>query len=235
MATPPTFIADTETADWVSGGTGGKTTAAYNVQVADALAAFGVTSDQGTATITSLVNAPAETWTQNQVVSTALSAWIAVWTAIVGTTQSETSKFTPSATIFYGGNVLQFRGSGGVGASNKAGPTTGTPSVGLTTQADNSAIAVAIADWNAVDGATRTWLTVNGTTPTSGNGFEVTYFRDSVQYTVYIAYYPDAGLAGAKTVGLSGPAGQKFTIVAQEIKGVAAAALPELVMAPMRR
>ncbi|HWB36640.1 MAG TPA: hypothetical protein VHA75_11510 [Rugosimonospora sp.] len=36
-----------------------------------------------------------------------------------------------------------------------------------------------------------------------------------------MAYWPDAGTAGSKTVGLSGPVGQTYSIVAVEIKGAA--------------
>jgi len=45
---------------------------------------------------------------------------------------------------------------------------------------------------------------------------------------VYVAYYPDAGTAGSKTVGLSAPTGQQYSIVAVEIKGTAGAAAASL-------
>jgi hypothetical protein len=76
-----------------------------------------------------------------------------------------------------------------------------------------------VADWNAVDGAVRTWRTVNGTAPTSGNGFERSYVRDAASMTYYCAYYPDAGAAGSKTVGLSAPSTMRYVICAVEIKG----------------
>lgn len=119
---------------------------------------------------------------------------------------------------WFGGNALTFRGSDGIGASSQANAS-GAPSLSITTTQDNSAIVVVVGDWNAVDGASRTWNTVNGITPTSGNGYELTYFRDGAHYVAYIAYYPDAGAAGAKTVGLSAPAGQQYSIAALEVKG----------------
>jgi hypothetical protein len=42
--------------------------------------------------------------------------------------------------------------------------------------------------------------------------------------TYYVAYYPDAGAAGVKTVGLSAPSTMRYVICAVEIKGAAAAA-----------
>jgi hypothetical protein len=120
-------------------------------------------------------------------------------------------------------NVLQFRDSDGVGAS-VSNNTTGTPSISITTTQDNSAVAVIIIDWNAADGASRTWLTVNSITPTSGNGGERTYFRNASFYTVYAAYWSDVGAAGAKTVGLSAPGSQQYSIIAVEVKGAASSA-----------
>lgn len=159
-------------------------------------------------------------------------------TAVIASAgSSETVSFaaTGAGSDWWGANVLTFRASDGVGnvASTLAGGS--APSLAITTTQDNSALAVVVADFAAVDGTTRTWRTVNGTTPTAGNGFELTYFRNASHYTVYVAYWPDAGAAGSKTVGLSAPTGQSPSMAAIEIKGTAVvAALPDLVMAPMR-
>jgi len=124
-----------------------------------------------------------------------------------------------------------YRGSDGFGA-------VGAPAVGttnglatFTTQAANSAVLAFSADWNAVDGTTRTRRTINAST-----GTEETYYRNSVEYTVYTQRYDDAGAAGSVSAGYSAPTGQKSAIIAVEIKGAAAgaAALPELVMPQMR-
>jgi hypothetical protein len=123
------------------------------------------------------------------------------------------------ATVRHGGNALTFRGSDGVGASASTN-TTGAPSLDITTTQANSALVVIVADWSVQDGSSRTWRTVNSITPTSGNGYELTY-GVTTGYIVYACYYPDAGAIGTKTVGLSAPTGQTYTIAALEIKGTA--------------
>lgn len=153
-----------------------------------------------------------------------------LWTAPITSDQT----FTPSFSISGGsgtpnfiGTALLFRGSDGVGASGSTnnGAGSGAPSLSITTTQDNSAIVVVVADWNTVDGASRTWRTVNSITPTSGNGYERSYVLDpGGAFTYYAAYYPDAGAAGAKTVGLTAPSTMRYVICAVEIKGAAAAA-----------
>lgn len=146
------------------------------------------------------------------------------WTAIPVSQQTFSLGLTGSSN----GNpwsaiVLPWTGSDGIGATAKNNGT-GGPTVNITTVADNSAVQVIVADWNATLGTTRTWRTVNGYTPTAGNGGEKAYFTDGSNYTVYCAVYPDVGTAGVKAVGLSAPVGQKYTTVAVEVKGTAAAA-----------
>jgi hypothetical protein len=100
----------------------------------------------------------------------------------------------------------------------------------LTTAAANSGLCVASSDWNSIDGTTRTRRTINGST-----GTEELYGRDSAQYAWYAQDYADCGAAGSITAGYSAPTGQASAIIAVEIKGTAGgAALPELVMQPMR-
>ena len=103
--------------------------------------------------------------------------------------------------------------------------TAGTaPSLAITTVANNSAVAYISSDWNAIDGTTRTWRTINSITPTVGNGFEKVYARDSAFYTVFVGYWGDVGAAGSKTTGLTAPTGQLPNAIAIEIQGAAAAA-----------
>jgi len=225
MATPPTFQAEYEAA-WDTTTT--PKTVTPTTAAGDILAVFGGVEDFDLATL----NTPTGnslTYTQQQAVAVS-GNWCAahIWTAPdatggAGWTLSDTRT---AGVAVWGFNCLRFSGSDGVGASAKAN-TTGAPSLNITTQADNSAIVVGVFDWNAVDGASRTWRTVNGITPAAGDG-EKTYFTNGVNYTVYGAYYSDAGAAGVKTVGLSAPTGQEYSIVAVEIKGTAggAAAAP---------
>lgn len=148
------------------------------------------------------------------------SAYVYTGVDTTGGTNWTLSMSKTSGGNFWGFTCLVFRGSDGIGASNKTNIDGGVPSLTLTTTQDNSAAIVFNNDWNATDGSSRTWLTVNSITPTSGNGLETTYNFSSGRYTAYGAYYSDAGMAGAKTVGLSGPGSQRYSIIAVEIKGI---------------
>lgn len=213
--TPPTFIQEAETA-WNTT-TSPKTTASFNVVNGDILVAYSVVPDHSSdITISS---SPSLTWTLQQSIDITDYTTVYVWTTTATSTTSMTVSFTRTTSIIFGGNALTFRNSGGVGASAKTNVASGAPSLNLTTTVNNSVIVVVNGDWSATDGASRTWRTVNSITPTSGNGLELTYFRDASWYTVYAAYYSDAGTAGSKTVGLSAPSGQKYSIIAVEIKG----------------
>lgn len=131
-------------------------------------------------------------------------------------TANETLTATITSTGGYsGGNIIRFSGSDGIGASAMSNGTTGTPSVSITTTQANSAIVVIVGDWSAVSG-TQTFTNNGG----AGSPTNLTDFPgDNVHYGVGIAYYPDAGAAGSKTVGMSAPTGQKWTIHAIEVKG----------------
>ena len=147
-----------------------------------------------------------------------VAGWTAPATAAVGWTLTQTRAGTA---LKWGFDAFRFSGSDGVGGSAVATAGSGGPSLNITTTGANSAVVVIVADWNAVDGTTRTWRTVNGVAPSAGNGQETVYFRNGSNYTVYAAYYSDVGAAGVKTVGLSAPAGQIYSIVAIEILGTA--------------
>lgn len=160
-----------------------------------------------------------------QSISLASNAAASLWTAPDPTGGSFTVSVDNSgSSLQYGLLVAVFRDSNGFGNSSKTN-TSGAPSLGLTTGNDNSAILAITADWNAADGTSRTWRTVNGITPTAGNSAEKLYARDSGSYTVYGAVWSDAGAAGAKTVGLSAPSGQQYAIIAVEIQGSTSAAV----------
>lgn len=212
--TAPTFISETETA-WNST-TSPKTTASISVQTGDVLVAYSVVEDHASQIS---IAGGSLTWTLQQEVNVTNFTRVFVWTTTATSTTSFTVDFTRGASArFYGGNVLVWRGSDGVGASNKTN-TTGAPSLALTTSFANSAIVTVVGDWDADDGTTRTWRTVNSITPSSGAGTEPTYFRDAAHYTVYAAYYTNAGAAGSKTVGISSPSAMTYSIAAVEIRG----------------
>lgn len=212
----PSFVQEAETAFNTATS---KTTASFSVLAADVLCAWCVVegNDAG-ATAAPTISGGSLVWTTAQDVNVDDYSRVIMWTAVVDSGKSMTVTIDDpgSTTNLFGGNVLTWRGSDGVGASNKTNVLSGAPSLGLTTLQDNSAIVLASGDWNAADGTSRTWRSVNGSPAT-----EATYFRDSSHYTTYGGYHPDAGALGAKTVGLSAPAGQKYSIAAVEIKGSA--------------
>jgi hypothetical protein len=216
--TAPTFIQEAETAWNVS--TSPKNAGPAPVQVGDVLVQVGGAESNS---VTAIVPSGGPAWTSQQVAAGgSKAAFASAYAATVAKAEELTVALTRSGgtSAHWGGNVFTFRKSAGIGKSAKD-EKEGAPSLTLTTESDSSAIVVVVTDWAAKSGA-RTWRTVNGYTPTpveGGNGLERTYFQDGVRYTVYAAYYPDVGAAGAKTVGLSAPTGQNFSIVAVEVKG----------------
>lgn len=209
----PTFIASGATV--FNTNTTPKTTANITTQASDVICVVGGTGDQATTLGTPTGNSLTYSLQQSVVVASYCTAY--GWTTTDGTGATFGVSNTRAGNAdLWGIHAIQFRGSTGVGASAKTNVSSGAPSLSITTTQDNSAIVIACLDWSATDGASRTWRSVNGSAAT-----ELTYFRDSSIYTVYIGYHPDAGTAGSKTVGLSAPAGQKYAIVAVEIKGTA--------------
>jgi hypothetical protein len=214
MATPPTFVADYEpTASWSDQAAASHVTAAFNGSLGDVL--VGLTGFADSATSPSAPNltttsTPAETWTEHTATtSTASDTWLQSVTAILSaarTGMTVTNTKTGGAVVPYAHDIAQFSGSDGFGAfAASTGNGVAAPSLSITTQFDNSAIVYMVADWAATDASTRTHRTVNGFTPTSGNGQEFTYFRDTANWMVCCAYIADAGAAGAKSVGISLP------------------------------
>jgi hypothetical protein len=216
----PTFVSHTATV--FNTITTPKTTASISVNNGDILVAYGCIEGQASSTSDSInVAGGSLTWTKNQWVKVASNTYVLVASATATSTTSITVSFTHlgnTASLWFGGGVYVFRDSNGIGASNKTN-STGAPSMTLTTGSNNSAIVYISGDWAAVDGASRTWRTINSITPTAGNGLEETYFRDAAHYGVYSAYWTDVGAAGSKTVGLSAPTGQTFSIAAIEVTG----------------
>jgi hypothetical protein len=217
----PTFIQEAETS-WNTTAAS-KTTPAFSVQAGDVLVAFGVTENHST-TISS-VSGGSLTWTQRQVVAVTDYTWVGVWTAVVDVNKTMSVTFSrggpgDGGAQLYGGNVLTFRNSSGIGASSKANVASGAPSLNLTTTQDNSAIVCVNGDWNALT-SPRAWRTIDSITPSQANGLEVSYFANGTNYGVYSAYWPDAGAAAAKTCGLTAPSGQKYAIIAVEVLGTA--------------
>lgn len=184
---------------------------AVAINSGDVLVALAAT-ERGTAI--TLTENGAATATLQRSSTTADYAAVSGWTYVAPANETITVSFSISVADWFGGNVVRFSGSSGVGASNVAIGASGSPSVSLTTTQANSAIVVICSDWNAVSG-TQTFTNNFGGTPTALTD----YPGDTSKYGVALAYFPDAGAIGSKTVGMSAPAGQKWSIIAIEVKG----------------
>lgn len=211
--TSPTFIAEYESA-WNTGTT--PKTASVSVDAGDVLVIIGIA--ESSSTVVGPPTGGSLTYALKQDVTTAGNCRVTLWTSTAPGGQSFTlSVPSDSGTNWYGFNCLRFSGAS-VGASAKTN-SVGAPSLDLTTTVANSAIVCGNGDFLAVDGASRTWRTINSITPAAGDG-EKTYFRDAIHYATYIAYWSDVGATGTKTTGLSAPTGQTFGIVAVEVIGL---------------
>jgi len=103
-----------------------------------------------------------------------------------------------------------------VGATTEAdgGSSQGAPSGTLVTTEDNSSIFYASSDGFWASTGTRTYRTINSFTPTAGDG---ELWVDENDNATYGAFYPDAGTAGSKTVGMTQPNSQTWALVAVEL------------------
>lgn len=219
MATPPTLISEGES-DWDATAT----TKVVNITVAagDRIVVKGAT--EGNACTLGTPTGGSLTYTLEKSFVGASNCAVYGWTATAsGSATFDVSITSAGSVLKWGHTVEVWRNSDGIGNSSVTN-STGAPSLALTTAADNSAISTISGDWNAADGTSRTWRTINSVTPTVGNGGERVYFRNSSNYTVYGAQWPDVGAAGSKTTGLSAPSGQQYAIISIEVKGTASTA-----------
>lgn len=215
MTVPPTLVAT-----YSSGYSQASTalTVTFDSAVGDVFVVRGATED-GTLTLATPTGGTGLTWNLEQFWTGSTDAGVWIWTATASAINTAaTLTVTRSGTCWGGFGMSRYSGSAGIGASNKAQSGTGTPSVAVTCSA-NSTLDCVVGDWNAVDGATRTWLTINGITPTSGNGLESGYDRNASLGSSYRARWDDVGTAGSKTAGLSAPSGMKWSAIAVEVLG----------------
>ena len=207
-ASPPTFIQEAETV-WNTT-TSPKTTASFNVLAADVLVAYAIRENDSAGQDVTISGGSLD-WFVVGAIDTNTSGFteVRVWAAYVDADKAMTVTFTGPGSSQFGGNVFTFRNSAGIGASATANAS-GAPSVNITTTAASSAVVVVNGDWNAVDGATRSWRL---------NATEKTYSFSSGAYTAYGGYHGNIGAAGTYAVGLSLPVGQEFSTIAVEVKG----------------
>ena len=220
----PLFISYTEITSGWGTNTAPRSTASITVNNGDILIAIGAIEGQGSPGADTLgVAGGGLVWNEEKHVDVGSYVVEHVWSTTATSTTSFAVTFSravlSNSSLWWGGGVIVFRNSNGIGASAKTNVLSGAPSLNLITTQPNSAIICLSGDWTAADGTSRTWLTINGITPTSGNGLEKVYFRDASHYVVYSAYWDDVGAIGTKTTGLSAPGSQKYSIIAIEIKG----------------
>jgi hypothetical protein len=220
VATPPTLVSSSASTSGWGSSTSPQSASALSGVSGDYLVVLAATESNATT-----LNTPTGggfVYTLQKSIVVASNCAIYLWTAPVTSTGSVTVQLTHTASVGdWGFLAALWRGSDGIGASNSIN-TTGAPSLSLTTTQDNSAVMVVNGDFNAGSGA-RTWRTINGITPSAGNGAELAYAFTSGRYTAYVAQWSDAGTAGAVTTGLSAPTGQAYAVAAVEVKGAAAA------------
>jgi hypothetical protein len=227
----PTFVTDYEGASWDT--TANKTTGAFTASAGDVLVApMGEENDAGDENYTWTNTGGSQTWTEHAEttgVSNADTLAQAASTVVSGggiSSGTVTCTKTTGVTGRFNVLVAHFSGSDGIGATARStGAGAGTPALAITTTQADSAIVYLAVDWNATDVMTsRTHRTVNGYTPTAGNGQELTAFRNSAAYSVIAGYIPNAGASGSNvTVGISAPTGGDWQIVAVEVLGTAGA------------
>ena len=207
----PTFISEYETA-WNSA-TSPKTTANFSVQTGDILVAYAVNESSGSTIATPPTGTLSGTWTLRQTVSATDYTSVRLWTLPVTTNQSNVNVSFSNSSGNFGGNVLHFRNASSVGVTQQATGATGNPTLTVNGVEENSSIVMVNGDWSARTGA-RTYNTTQ-----AGSFTETTAYADGTSYGVEAGYYPNAGTAGNKTIGLTAPTGMKWALAAIEVKG----------------
>src|SRR6266496_2452946 len=162
----------------------------------------------GDATLFSAPTGGGLTYTQQQNSDSVSHDRIALWTApVVGSPGSMSVSLTAPA-AGAGTNARSMVVERWAGGKLTASPvsvltegTNGTPSTTLTTTQPNSIVSWVNSDWNAVDGASRAYLT------TSAIPVEEGYDFVAADHTGEFAYQLASNIA-AQTFGLSAPAGQ---------------------------
>lgn len=210
--TKPTYIDEHETA-WTTSTSPKSVT--FTANSGNVLVAYAMSED-GQYPLT--ISGSGLTWTLKQSYAVTGNGALYMWTATAASTSSVTVTFTrTSGAGYFGGNVLRFSGSSGIGAS-VVNHSTGGPDAYMTTTSTKSAVVSAAVDWNAGDGTTRAMRNSRGESSITSELAETTYARDSSRYTVYGGYWNNVS-PNDYHFGWSLPIGQKYTVGAVEVKG----------------
>lgn len=238
MATPPTRVlyAVPSTGNYTST-TSPKTTTSFNVTAGDIIVVMAGSENSSTlASVTPSASGGSVTWTlraQFPLTTSGQTSTTKCWTGVVGATATGITVSLASISAAgdrWGMSATLVRNHGGVGVVFQAGITAGNgapAAAGRVSSADataancgaNSLVLCVVNDWNAVDGTTRTWRTINGAAET-----ETVYSRTAGAHTAYGGYRADTGAAGAITQGLTVPSTMRWSLSGVEILGVTASA-----------
>lgn len=166
----------------------------------------------------------AQTYLSQQIVATGgFNPWTGIYGATVaGSPGAMTVSSTPSATCWH--SMVVERWSGALLAATPVVNTTvsgasSAPSGTVTTTAANSIVTWGSADANSTSPATRAYL----------SGAVEDGLQDGSVGANNVAYYAyqAAAAAGAQSIGLSAPAGQRWVMAGVEVKAAAAAPTPQ--------
>jgi hypothetical protein len=202
-----TLVGFVTTPNWTS--TTAQTTASISIQTGDLLVVK-TGGFNGPTNPTIANSGTALTWTLQESLVTASSSMAKIWTATADSNRSLTVTLTPQTAHHFGGVLEVWRGHNGVGAAESRYDTSGID-IPITTTGSASALSMIIADRNHINGASRSYLTVNVAAT------EEAYSYDSTDTTFYSAYWSNSGAAGAKTVGQPWFGAQNAAIAVIEI------------------
>lgn len=208
----PTFVNSYGPATWTD--STDTITASVTVAAGDMLVVY--SGIHNTALFHTTISGGGLTYTKQADITGGTTSWCSseIWTAPCSSAQTFTLSLTkPTGTQLHGFRALRFSNVASIGAVAEGSASGSTPSITLTTTADASAAVMFSTDWNGVAGA-RTYRQPAG----SGAFAEVSYYQ-AATWMLAGGYYPSLGTAGAKTIGLSAPASQKWTTTAVELVG----------------
>lgn len=210
-ATPPTYVGGSVTGDFSTVGvtrSGQFAVAEGELVLVDARS---WDNNDGADTFPGLPSGNNLAWTRVAEHRRTLYGSQTVWAAVATTTTTITITVSNNndTTEQWDFIVTRWSGHDGIGRVVTDAGSASTPSLNVPTTGARSAIYYSNGDWS-VKAGNRIYRTGAGT-PT-----ELLY-RATTQNLAVMAYYPDAGQAGTKTVGQTAPAGQKWTATAIEI------------------
>jgi hypothetical protein len=178
---------------------------------AGALLILATTSDAATSNC-SISSSPSLTWTKRADAGASNSDNSEIWTAVyaAGGSITVTSNWgaVSQASVCY----IVLNAEPTLGGTSGTAVSQSAPSVTITTTRANSIIFGCTADWNAVNGTTRTLRDA---------ATERLYFKDSYFTTYY--YTKSAASIAAYTEGVSLPTGQQASTALLEIRGASTA------------